>query len=96
MNTASGSQKLLPSLGLLALIASCFNCTVGGGIFRLPQSVYAISGQASLLVYLLCFLVMLSVAGVFIIVGRTIRVSGGPYAYVKPVLGEFTAFLSGV
>jgi APA family basic amino acid/polyamine antiporter len=96
MNTASGSQKLLPSLGLLALIASCFNCTVGGGIFRLPQSVYAISGQASLLVYILCFLVMLSVAGVFIIVGRTIRVSGGPYAYVKPVLGEFTAFLSGV
>jgi APA family basic amino acid/polyamine antiporter len=96
MNTASGSQKLLPSLGLLALIASCFNCTVGGGIFRLPQSVYALAGRASLLVYVLCFAVMLCVAGVFIIVGRTTRTSGGPYAYVKPVLGEFTGYLSGV
>jgi APA family basic amino acid/polyamine antiporter len=96
MNTASGSQKLLPSLGLLALVASCFNCTVGGGIFRLPQSVYALAGRASIVVYVLCFAVMLCVAGVFIIVGRTIRTSGGPYAYVKPVLGEFTGYLSGV
>jgi amino acid transporter len=39
---------------------------------------------------------MLFVAGVFIIVGRTVKSSGGPYAYVKPVLGEFPGFLSGV
>jgi APA family basic amino acid/polyamine antiporter len=96
MNTNTGTPKLLPSLGLLALVASCFNCTVGGGIFRLPQSVYALAGRASLVVYVLCFAVMLCVAGVFIIVGRTIRTSGGPYAYVKPVLGDYTGYLSGV
>jgi amino acid transporter len=89
-------DDLVRGLGFLALIASCFNCTVGGGIFRLPQSVYAIAGRGSLFVYVLCFLVMLSVAQVFIQVGRTITVSGGPYAYVKPILGSYWGYLCGV
>jgi amino acid transporter len=89
-------KDLVKGLGLLGLVASCFNCTVGGGIFRLPTSVYAVAGRASPVVYLLCFIVILFVAGVFIQVGRSIRVSGGPYAYVKPVLGEFPGYLCGV
>lgn len=87
---------LVKGIGFLALVASCFNCTVGGGIFRLPSTVYAIAGSLSPVVYLLCFFIMLLVAGVFIEVGRSIRVSGGPYAYVKPILGEYPGFICGV
>ena len=89
-------KEMVRGIGFFALLASCFNCTVGGGIFRLPASVFAISGHASPLVYVLCFFVMLLVAGVFVIVGRTIKVSGGPYAYVKPILGPYWGYLCGV
>ncbi len=88
--------KLIRGLGLIGLIASVFNCTVGGGIFRLPASVFQIVGANSPLVYLLCFLVMLLVATVFIQVGSEVSVSGGPYAYVQPVLGKFAAYTCGV
>jgi APA family basic amino acid/polyamine antiporter len=90
------ANRLVQGLGLFGLIAATFNCTVGGGIFRLPASVYQIAGQASPLVYLICFTVMLLVATVFIQVGRHIRSSGGPYAYVQPVLGPYAAYLCGV
>jgi len=89
-------SSLVKGLGFFALVASIFNCTVGGGIFRLPASVYQIAGDLSPFVYLLCFVIMTLVAGVFIQVGSSIQVSGGPYAYVKPVLGEYWGYLCGV
>ena len=89
-------KELVKGLGLVGLIASVFNCTVGGGIFRLPSSVYKIVGAASPIVYLVCFIVMLLVVTVFVQVGRKITVTGGPYAYVQPVLGPYFGFICGV
>ncbi len=89
-------KQLVRGLGLLGLTASVFNCTVGGGIFKLPGSIYQIVGTAAPLVYLICFVVMLLVATVFIQVGKKITVSGGPYAYVLPVLGSYMGFICGV
>src|SRR4051812_24318128 len=89
-------KELVRGLGLVGLIASVFNCTVGGGIFRLPASVFKIVGTASPLVYVLCFTVMLLVVTVFVQVGRKITVTGGPYAYVQPVLGNYFGFICGV
>ncbi len=60
------APKLIRGLGLVSLIASVFNCTVGGGIFRLPASIFQIVGTASPLVYLACFVVMLLVVSVFV------------------------------
>ncbi|MBU6153724.1 MAG: APC family permease [Bdellovibrionales bacterium] len=90
------SPELIRGIGLIGLMASVFNCTVGGGIFKLPSSVYSIVGDLSPLVYVICFLVMSLVAGVFVQVGSRIRSSGGAYAYVQPVLGPFPGFISGV
>lgn len=90
------SAQLIKGLGLFGLIASTFNCTVGGGIFKLPSSVYLLVGQASPLVYGVCFIAMVLVAAVFVQVGRHITASGGPYAYVRPVLGPYAGFISGV
>lgn len=94
--TNKSDSQLIRGLGMVGLIAASFNCTVGGGIFRLPVSVYNIAGNASPLVYLICFTVMLLIVTVFVQVGRDIDSSGGPYAYVQPVLGSFPAFLCGV
>ncbi len=90
------SAQLIKGLGLFGLIASTFNCTVGGGIFKLPSSVYLLVGQASPLVYLVCFVAIMLIAAVFIQVGRHITVSGGPYAYVRPVLGPYAGYICGV
>lgn len=90
------NQKLIRGLGLFGLIASTFNCTVGGGIFKLPAVVYSLVGPATPWVYLTCFFVMLLIVTVFIQVGSHIQESGGPYAYVQPVLGPYVGFLCGV
>ena len=90
------TKALVRGLGLLGLIASVFNCTVGGGIFRLPASVYQIVGAASPIVYLVCFVVVLLVANVFVQVGSHVSKTGGPYAYVEPVLGKYFGFICGV
>lgn len=97
-NTQASAKdsQLIRGLGMIGLIAASFNCMVGGGIFRLPVSVYKIAGTASPLVYLICFFVMLAVVTVFIQVGKDTESSGGPYAYVLPVLGKYPAFLCGV
>ncbi|MBS1959394.1 MAG: APC family permease [Bdellovibrionales bacterium] len=96
VQASAKDKQLIRGLGIVGLIAASFNCMVGGGIFRLPASVYKIAGTASPIVYLICFLVMLAVVTVFIQVGRDIESSGGPYAYVQPVLGKYPAFLCGV
>ena len=90
------TEGLVKDIGLLALVASVINCMIGGGIFRLPGSVYTIVGTASPLVYLMCFIIMSLVALVFIQVGSKINVSGGPYAYVEPVLGSYPGFICGI
>jgi APA family basic amino acid/polyamine antiporter len=88
--------KLIKGLGFLGLVAATFNCTVGGGIFKLPEIVYKLVGTASPIVYLLCFLVMLLIVAVFVVVGSETTDSGGPYAYVEPVLGSYLGFLCGI
>jgi APA family basic amino acid/polyamine antiporter len=88
--------KLIKGLGFLGLVAASFNCTVGAGIFKLPEIVYRLVGTASPLVFVICFLVMLFMVGVFVLVGSKTSQSGGPYAYVEPVLGPYFGFLCGV
>ncbi|MCM0605598.1 MAG: amino acid permease [Xanthomonadaceae bacterium] len=92
----ANSSGLIRGLGLVGLIASTFNCTVGGGIFKLPAAVYAIAGPAAPFVYLTCFIVMFLIVAVFVQVGSRVKTSGGPYAYVQPVLGSYVGFLCGV
>lgn len=96
MHETMTNSGLIRGLGLFGLIASTFNCTVGGGIFKLPAAVYAIAGPAAPFVYLTCFIVMLLIVAVFVQVGSQVQSSGGPYAYVQPVLGPYVGFLCGV
>jgi amino acid transporter len=92
----AAGPALVRALGPLALAASIFNVTVGGGIFRLPAAAAAMIGPAAPLVYLVCAAVMGLIVLCFAEAGSRVALTGGPYAYVEVVFGPYAGFLAGV
>lgn len=86
---------MVRGLGVAGLSVTIFNCTVGGGIFRLPGSVYATTETWTPLVYLVCGFLMILIALCFVLVGRQTMETGGPYAYTKQAFGPLAGFISG-
>jgi len=95
-NADTTRPSLLRALGVWTLAASIINITVGGGIFRAPALAVSMLGPAAPIAYLVCAvamgLIVLCIAEAGSRVGRT----GGPYAYMEIVFGEFVGFLAGV
>lgn len=83
------------NIGVLVLGALIFNCTVGGGIFRLPGSVYAVAGTASPLAVLLCAIATGFIALQFAESGSRVFQTGGPHAYVAAAFGPYWGALNG-
>ncbi len=94
--TASSTPGLIRAVGTIGLAASIFNCTVGGGIFRLPAGAAAAAGSAAPFVYLICGAVMACVVLCFAEAGSRVPLTGGPYAYVEAVFGPYVGFLVGM
>jgi basic amino acid/polyamine antiporter, APA family len=96
MTETTSSPTFLRAVGVLGLGAAIFNCTVGGGIFRLPSGAAAAAGSAAPFVYLICAAVMACVVLCFAEVGSRVPQTGGPYAYVEAAFGRYPGFLVGV
>jgi amino acid transporter len=96
MTDTTSSATFLRVVGVLGLAAAIFNCTVGGGIFRLPSGAAAAAGSAAPFVYLICAAVMACVVLCFAEVGSRVAQTGGPYAYVAAAYGRYPGFLAGV
>jgi len=94
--TAPRGRELVRAVGVLGLAASIFNCTVGGGIFRLPAGAAADAGAAAPLVYLICAAVIGCVVLCFAEAGSRVTMTGGPYAYVEAVFGRYVGSMAGV
>jgi amino acid transporter len=94
--TAPRGRSLVRAVGVLGLAASIFNCTVGGGIFRLPAGAAAAAGAAAPLVYLICAAVIGCVVLCFAEAGSRVTMTGGPYAYVEAVFGRYVGSMAGV
>ena len=92
----ASTPGLLRAVGVLGLSASIFNCTVGGGIFRLPAGAAAAAGPAAPYVYLICGAMMACVVLCFAEAGSRVPLTGGPYAYVEAVFGPYVGFLTGM
>lgn len=92
----SQENSLVRAVGVAGLAAGVFNCTVGGGIFRLPSTVYEMAGAAAPFIYLICGTVAALIALTFMIVGRRISRTGGPYAYVEDEFGAYPGFIAGL
>ncbi|MBI2381789.1 MAG: APC family permease [Gammaproteobacteria bacterium] len=93
---AASSPGFIRAVGVLGLSAAIFNCTVGGGIFRLPAGAAAAAGSAAPFVYLICAAVMACVVLCFAEAGSRVAQTGGPYAYIEAVFGRYAGFLAGV
>jgi amino acid transporter len=96
MTDTTSSVTFRRAVGVLGLGAAIFNCTVGGGIFRLPSGAAAAAGSAAPFVYLICAAVMACVVLCFAEVGSRVAQTGGPYAYVEAAYGRYPGFLAGV
>jgi APA family basic amino acid/polyamine antiporter len=96
MTETTHHATFLRAVGVFGLAAAIFNCTVGGGIFRLPSGAAAAAGSAAPFVYLICAAVMACVVLCFAEVGSRVPRTGGPYAYVEAAYGRYPGFLAGV
>lgn len=81
-------------IGVLGLAANTLNRTIGAGIFVLPALVANILGGASILAYLLCGLLMMTIMLCFSEIGSQITTTGGAYAYIHAAFGPFAGFLA--
>src|SRR5690348_10070314 len=88
----TSSPTFLRAVGVVGLGAAIFNCTVGGGIFRLPSGAAAAAGSAAPFVYLICAAVIACVVLCFAEVGSRVPRTGGPYAYVEAAYGRYPGF----
>jgi basic amino acid/polyamine antiporter, APA family len=94
--TREAERGLLRNITVVGLAASIVNIVVGGGIFVLPALLAAEVGPVAPVVHVIGAVAVLLVAVAFISIGRTTSRSGGPYEYVRAVLGPFSGYLVGV
>ena len=92
----SNSSELVKAIGVVGLAAGIFNCTVGGGIFRLPGVIYETVGPAAPLIYVICGVATLFIMLTFAMVGQKTLSTGGPYAYVEQQFGPYAGFIAGL
>lgn len=91
-----GTEKegLKRSLGAKSIAINVINLTIGAGIFVLPSKVYESLGNASVLAYLLCGVLIFMIMLCFAEVGSRVTRSGGAYAYVESAFGPFFGFIT--
>ncbi len=86
---------LTRAIGPWALAASIVNVVVGAGIFAVPASLAASVGTYAPLAFLVCAVVVGSVAICFAEGGSRLPTSGGAYGYVSAAFGPLTGYVAG-
>jgi amino acid transporter len=77
------------------LTALAVNCVIGAGILGLPSRTYALSGDYSLLAWIVCAVLVTGIALAFAEVSSRFRESGGPYLYALRAFGPGVGFVIG-
>jgi amino acid transporter len=98
MSALSDRQRdagLVRAVGPWALAASIVSMVVGGGIFVVPSALAAGVGVYAPLVFLLCAVVIGSVAICFAEGGSRVPTSGGPYGTIEAAFGPLAGYVAG-
>jgi amino acid transporter len=74
------------------LVALTVNIIVGAGIFGLPSKIYALTGNWSLVAYLICAGLSTLIILCFAEVGSRFAETGGPYLYARVAFGPAIGF----
>jgi APA family basic amino acid/polyamine antiporter len=94
MNPNAGKENLKREIGVRALSLAILNITVGTGIFVIPAIIAESLGAAAILAYLVCGLLMFTVALCFAEVGSQTNKSGGTYTYIETAFGPYAGFIA--
>ena len=91
---STNKVSLKREIGVWGLAANTLNRTIGAGIFVLPALVANILGGASIMAYIICGLLMMTIMLCFSEIGSQITTTGGAYAYIDAAFGPFAGFLA--
>ena len=80
-------------VGVTGLSTNIINGTVGAGIFALPAIVGIELGAFSIFAYIFCGIMMAAIMLCYAEIGTRITSSGGSYAYVENVFGDYAGFI---
>jgi amino acid transporter len=89
-NKEEGLKRVI---GVAGLSLNIINVTVGAGIFALPAIVGIELGAFSIFAYLFCGIMMAAIMLCYAEIGTRITSSGGSYAYVENVFGDYAGFI---
>ena len=93
MNTDK-TEGLKREIDIWGLAANTVNLVVGAGIFILPALVATYLGEASILAYVFCGILMFAIVLCFAEIGSQVTTTGGAYAYIHAAFGPYAGFLS--
>ena len=97
MTAKSASDALLRrEIGRVGVAAIAMNGVVGSGIFALPAVAIAQAGYFSPWLFLLCGVLILSVALSLARAASFFDVTGGPIVYTTHAFGRFVGFHTGL
>ncbi|MES2326253.1 MAG: APC family permease [Pseudomonadota bacterium] len=82
-------------IGRLGIATVAMNGVIGSGIFALPAVAIAQAGYFSPWVFVLCGILILSVALTFARVASFFDITGGPIVYTTHAFGRFVGFQTG-
>jgi len=93
MPHSNKEEGLKRVVGVTGLSLNIINITVGAGIFALPAIVGIELGAFSIFAYLFCGVMMAAIMLCYAEIGTRITSSGGSYAYVEAVFGDYAGFI---
>lgn len=93
MSDSNPNHNLKRAIGIRALAANIVNITMGAGIYVLPAIVAASIGAASILAYVFCAVMLISIMLCYAEIGSNVTGNGGSYMYVETAFGPFAGFI---
>lgn len=93
MSTTNTNEGLKRVIGVPGLAATIINNTIGAGIYALPAIVGLQMAGASILGYLFCGFMLVTIMLCYVEIGSRINDSGGSYIYVERAFGSFAGFI---
>lgn len=89
-------EGLKREIGVWGLSANLINTTIGAAIFVMPAIVAEGLGNASIVAYLFCGLLITLIMLCFAEAGSKITGSGGAYTYIESAFGKYAGFITSI
>jgi APA family basic amino acid/polyamine antiporter len=88
------NEGLKREIGVADVATNAVNNIIGGGIFLLPALVAASIGNAAILAYLVCGIMLFAVMLCFAEASSRVTGTGGAYAYIENSFGQYAGFIA--